>query len=133
MSIEKIIGDALVAGVIGSFSALIYFFILSEKKTETELMRKVKENDINACIKLLNEGVAIDAVDEKGATALIYAVLNTDINLVKLLVNKGANIELATKKGVSAESIAKSNNLIEIIDILNEKKKNKKSFWHSLF
>ena len=136
-NIEKMFGDALAAGLIGGFSALIYVifgFIMSAKKTETELMGKVKANDINSCVKLLDEGADIDAVDEKGATALIYAVLNTDTNLVKLLVDRGADIDMSTKKGVTAESIAKGNNLVEISQILNTKKSaSKKSFLFNLF
>ena len=133
-NIEKILGDALAAGLIGGVSALILGFIMYSKKTETELMRKVKANDINSCVKLLDEGADIDAIDDKGATALIYAVLNTDTNLVKLLVDRGADIDMSTKKGVTAESIAKSNNLVEISQILNTKKSAvKKSFLFNLF
>ena len=120
-----VIGNSLAAGLLGLFSGLLFYFIFKifdKKKAETALIKKIKNNDIQSCVQLLNEGVNIDEQDDKGATALIYAVLSTNPKLVKLLVDRNANTNIYTRKGVCAKLIAINNNLTEIIQILNSKK-----------
>lgn len=93
---------------------------LNDKKIEdTELIKRVKANDIDGIKELLDSGVDINEQDNHGATALIYAVLSTNKEIVKLLVDKGADIKIKTKKQITAESIAVNNNLTEIMKILD--------------
>jgi ankyrin repeat protein len=92
----------------------------SNTEPEPQLITKVKEGDVDACRKLINENVNINQQDGKGATALIYAVLNQNEAVVTLLVSNGANINIATSKGLSPMAIAKNNNMANILEILSK-------------
>ncbi|ARF02627.1 SWPV1-008 [Shearwaterpox virus] len=61
------------------------------------LLHAVKANNIDIIKILLNNGINVNYVNDKGYTALHYAVENNKLDIVNLLLGKGANIEIVNE------------------------------------
>lgn len=76
-------------------------------KNEELLTQAAKYRDLEATLKILQQGKDINKKNKDGKTALIIASAGTyntyaSLPLVKLLVSKGANMELTDKNGNTA-------------------------------
>jgi len=116
---ESALASGVIAIVIGIWYAAGSIHHACHRPLETELIKKVKENNLEGAKKILDAGADINEQDSKGATALIYAVLSTDEKLVKFLVDRGAYTRIKTDKKITARSIAIKSNLTEIIKIFD--------------
>ena len=86
------------------------------------LINAVKNRNVNAIRKLLNNGANVNQADnENGITPLIKASSNGNLELVKLLLAKGADVNKANKKGETPPYFASKNGHANVVQLLIEK------------
>ncbi len=71
-----------------------------------EVIAAVLVNDRAALRTLLDEGVHVDARDDKGNTALIRAVSEDREEIARLLIDRGANVNAVSYEGVTVLTAA---------------------------
>lgn len=94
-----------------------------------QLIKAVKEGDVDKVKELINKGVDVNTKDEDRNTALIYATDQTYsmytykdyITIVKLLLEAGANVNLQNNHGRTALIMATDYNNIDIVKLLIKK------------
>jgi ankyrin repeat protein len=64
-----------------------------------ELIEAAKDNDIDLCKELIDEGATIDVVDWFYYTALHWAVDNGNADIAKLLIDEGADLTISNVNG----------------------------------
>src|SRR5690606_10979124 len=67
---------------------------------DADLVAAAEAGDLDAVRRLLEIGLAIDAVDEKGATALVRATGSGHAAMVVHLLEAGADVTHTTHSGV---------------------------------
>ena len=82
------------------------------------LINAVKNGNVNAIRKLLNNGANVNQADEDGWTALMQASILGRAEIVKFLLAKGANVNKASKKGVTPLYHATVFNHPEVVKLL---------------
>jgi hypothetical protein len=94
--------------------------------TVTDLIGKVKNNDVAGVKELLAGGEKAGASDANGNTALHYAVATNNAELTKLLIDEGADVNAKNNKGWSPAMIAEKKNVPEVSAVLRQyEQKNK--------
>jgi hypothetical protein len=94
--------------------------------TVTDLIGKVKNNDVAGVKELLAGGEKAGASDTNGNTALHYAVATNNAELTKLLIDEGADVNAKNNKGWSPAMIAEKKNVPEVSAVLRQyEQKNK--------
>ncbi|MBC7527765.1 MAG: ankyrin repeat domain-containing protein, partial [Chthonomonadaceae bacterium] len=77
-------------------------------------------NDIESVLRLLSEGVSVDARVEGGVTPLMTASGAGNLEIIKQLVERGASLEARDDKGDTAQDWARKNDRIEVLHWLQE-------------
>jgi ankyrin repeat protein len=90
---------------------------------DRELLKAIRDADINRARSLLEEGVDPNETDKDGATALHYAAIFEDSGeIAKLLVEKyGANLEATEKLGITPLRYALARKNLPVLNFLIEK------------
>ena len=65
----------------------------------TDLHNAVLGNDLKLAIKLINNGIDVNAPDDDSNTALHFATQNYNFDMVKLLVENGAKVNIKNSSG----------------------------------
>jgi ankyrin repeat protein len=86
------------------------------------LVRAVWDDDINACYRLLGEGVSPDQKDELGMPLLIWAAALGYDSLLNVLLEDGADVNATNRTGQSALAAAARFGHMDILQALLEKK-----------
>src|SRR4030095_12649227 len=66
------------------------------------LIDAINEENVGTVRDLLDQGVAINALDEYGSSPLVTAVNKCSYTIVKMLLAKGADLETKTSSGATA-------------------------------
>ncbi len=91
------------------------FSEIEKQKQKERAERRARENHLIACAAvgdiatvkiLLEQGVDINAYNDRGETALYLAARNSYLNMVVFLLNKGANINAQNMNGNTALMLA---------------------------
>jgi ankyrin repeat protein len=89
---------------------------------DDQLLSAARNGDMAAVQQLLQQGVNIEAKDNKyGDTVLIKAAENGHIDIVKLLLDKGADIEARNNEGETALIEAAFEDKVDVVKLLLEK------------
>ena len=97
---------------------------LSHKKVKVDtavskaLLDAVQKGDSSAVIRLLSEGAAVNAQDDKGCTALMLATKEGDKEIVELLIKAQADINAQDDDGNSVLMTASFHNHKELSELL---------------
>ena len=86
---------------------------------EMPLISAAKQGDVELVRTLLDEGLAVNGVDDNGRTALMESAwLARDMKVISLLMNRGADINVVDKAGDTALTlaVASNNNNAEVVN-----------------
>jgi len=81
-----------------------YTTILLESNEEDlarRLISAVRSRDFERVMKLLNEGIPVDAVDNNGWTPLHYAIIDGNLEFARLLFEMGAQPNVEDRDGLN--------------------------------
>ena len=96
----------------------VAFKIAAAKKSAEDLYSAASRGDMVKVSCLIEQGVAIDCVDNYGSTPLIGAAVSGRDNVVTLLLDKGASINHKNNSGYSALMRAKRSGHASTISLL---------------
>ena len=67
--------------------------IINKKDSDgiTILMYAIKNDKIEICKMLIDNGADLNSKDNNGKTPLMYAIINNNIKICEMLINKGVN------------------------------------------
>ena len=82
------------------------------------LFNAIRNGNVNATRKLLNNGVNVNQENKEGNTPLYRAVAFDHMEVVKLLLSKGADVNKAKKDGDTPLTIASYEGHTEIVKLL---------------
>jgi ankyrin repeat protein len=82
------------------------------------LIDAVKNNDIDAVRRQLQQRAAVNAAETDGSTALHWAVRQNNVEMARLLIAAGADSAAATRYTITPLYLAASNGNAEIIELL---------------
>ena len=85
---------------------------------ELDIFEAVKNDDLTAVQKCINNGVDVNATDEYGDTPLHIAVFYGYIGICELLLKNKANVNAINKKGSTPLHIAELYGYIGICELL---------------
>ena len=101
--------------------AMVRGKIARKRAIEKKFLQEVKSGgNIESGEKFLNDGVNINAKDDKGFTALHWAAQNGNIELAHLLVELRANVNARNNVGITPLHIAVSKGHTELAAFLLE-------------
>ena len=83
-----------------------------------ELVKGVRQGDVDAVRILLDGGTNVDSTTMDGATALLWAVHTEQRPLVELLLEAGADVNIDNRYGVGPASLAAENGNAAILEQL---------------
>ena len=86
--------------------------------TNMSLFNAIRNGNVNATRKLLNNGVNVNQENKEGNTPLYRAVAFDHMEVVKLLLSKGADVNKAKKDGDTPLTIASYEGHTEIVKLL---------------
>jgi ankyrin repeat protein len=86
------------------------------------LITAANQGDINRMKQLIDEGVDVNAQNERGVTALISAASGLQHEAVALLLSKGADPSKVTDQGFSAYDFAHNQNDEELARLLAKRR-----------
>jgi len=86
--------------------------------TNMSLFNAIRNRNVNATRKLLNNGVNVNQENKEGNTPLYRAVAFDHMEVVKLLLSKGADVNKAKKDGDTPLTIASYEGHTEIVKLL---------------
>ncbi|WP_339045139.1 ankyrin repeat domain-containing protein [Candidatus Mesenet endosymbiont of Agriotes lineatus] len=78
--------------------------------------------DMDVVVKLLKEGVNVNAVNLYGNTALMFSAIHGRTEIAELLIREGANINAPNKDGYTPLTSAAYNGQTEIAELLIDRK-----------
>lgn len=90
----------------------------NEISDEVFLINAIKNHNTHTIEILLNKGVDINYIDDRGFSALMYAAKDGIIDTIEYLIDNGADVSLANKKGQKAIDIAKEFHQYEAVNYL---------------
>jgi hypothetical protein len=68
---------------------------VSDVRGRSPLMLAVEDNDFNAAVDMIEDGVNIDAMDDSGNNAYCYAIANNNLDLALVLEKSGVKTEMS--------------------------------------
>lgn len=89
----------------------------TEKMNKENIVAYVKQNNLAAVKKALEEGTSVDTQDENGRSLLLLATIQRYEEMASLLVQKGANVNLQDKIQDSAFLYAGANGQTKLVNL----------------
>ena len=130
MSVLWLFTPAYATVILIIIEAIIIIVLLIKKddiKKHSDYYALIRVSDNIEGLKLLENGVDINATDKEGWTALIHASKNGYLEMVKLLVENGADVNIKNNEGKTALEYASDKGYLEIVKYLKMKDINYKS------
>ena len=102
------------------YTAIVLFLTsgLPVSAVDSQLADVSEIQDFSAIVKLLEQGVSVDAAQPDGATALHWAVHWDNLETVKRLISAGASINVANDYGITPLFLAATNGSAVMMDAL---------------
>jgi len=82
------------------------------------LLDEIRNKNVNATRRLLDEGASLGVKDKDGHTVLGLAIRNEDASMIQLLIEKGADLEAADDEGCSPLYLAVQSSNIDMVELL---------------
>lgn len=106
---------------------MILIFVLltnlsfADDKRDNNLLKAVKNNDLDTAKALIQQGANVNAVFGNDNYLIHQAVMLSNIKTIEFLIEKGANINSLNSKDETALDLAVKTNNKKLIAILKEK------------
>jgi ankyrin repeat protein len=105
------------------FTTFLVFFFLNLFAQDSDLLNKVRDNDLNAVKEMLVAGADVNMQDDMmGYTPLMLSVYNGHKEMAELLLSNGANINLQDNRtGYTPLMMALQSNKVELAQFFIDK------------